>query len=228
MSSPPPATCCMSRPMYQTDVWNSRHCYAAGVDLASPHHDLGTGATGDVLLALHDAERAMSGRRVAERSGRSTAQVAVVLRDLVAAGLVTEQPVPPAILYEINEEHVLFPVVEAMSSARTLWLDRLRALVAGWTLPPIALAAFGSSVTGQAASDSDIDVLVVRAPELADDDAWQLQLLELTVQLFRWTGSDVDLVEVSPAELRRNRRLLREVAAHGVVLAGSLPTPATA
>ena len=198
------------------------------MDLAAPHLDLGTGATGDVLVALHDADRAMSGRRVADRAGRSTAQVAVVLRDLVDAGLVTEQPVPPAILYELNGEHVLFPVVAAMAAARTLWLDRLRALIAEWARPPIAAAVFGSSATGRAAADSDIDVLVVRAPELADDDVWQLQLLELTVQLFRWTGSDVDLIEVAPAELRRNRRLLREIAAHGVVLVGSLPTLASA
>lgn len=198
------------------------------MDLAAPHLDLGTGATGDVLVALHDADRAMSGRRVADRAGRSTAQVAVVLRDLADAGLVTEQPVPPAILYELNDEHVLFPVVEAMAAARTLWRDRLQALVADWERPPIAVVVFGSSATGRAAPDSDIDVLVVRAPDLADDDRWQLQLLELTVQLFRWTGSDVDLIEVAPAELRRNRRLLREVAAHGIVVAGSLPTPASA
>lgn len=192
------------------------------MDLSRPHLDLGTGATGDVLMALAGLEAGASGRQIATRAQRSTAQVAVVLRSLVDAGLVTEHPVPPAVLYELNRDHVLHPVVDALVAARSLWLDRLGVLIESWPLPPDAVVVFGSAATGAGTAGSDIDVLVVRDEGLADDERWQLQLLDLTVALSRWTGNDIDLLELSPAELHRNRPLHHAITRDGVTVFGAV------
>lgn len=193
------------------------------VNLSAPQHDLGMGTTGDVLLALWPLHEATSGRRIAERSGRSVARVAEVLRQLVDVGLVDERRVPPAVLYSLNRDHVLAPVVDALVASRTAWIDRTGDLVRGWAVQPDAVALFGSAIAGTADQTSDIDVLVVRPAHVdPDDDRWQLQMIELMTSLHRATGNDVDLVELTWPELRRNARLRREIRASGRFLLGDL------
>lgn len=197
--------------------------YPRHVDLTAPQHDLGMGTTGDVLLALWPLQEATSGRQLAVRAGRSTARVAEVLRQLVDVGLVDERPVPPAVLYSLNRDHVLVPVVEALMASRTAWIDRTTELVRGWAVTPDAVALFGSAASGTADPDSDIDVLVIRPPQVdADDDRWQLQMIELMTSLHRATGNDVDVVELTWPELRRNGRLHREIRSSGRFLVGGL------
>ena len=181
------------------------------------------GVTGDVLVALSALDRPLSGRRVAARANASTTQVLKVLGDLVDAGVVIATPAPPSLLFELNRGHVLAPVVESIASASDSWRERIVDAVSRWEPRVDAVVLFGSSATGVAADQSDIDLLVVRPAGVgADDDTWASQVAALVASLSGWTGNDVDLVDLTAAELRRNRRLAKEIERDGVALVGSI------
>ena len=193
------------------------------MDLGRPHRSLGMGVTGDVLVALAALGRPLSGRRVAARANASTTQVLKVLGDLVDAGVVIATPAPPSLLFELNRDHVLAPVVAAIASASNSWRERVVEAISRWEPPADAVVLFGSAATGVADDRSDIDLLVVRPVDVgADDDTWASQVAALATALPRWTGNDVDLLDLTAAELRRNRRLAKEIERDGVALFGSL------
>jgi len=194
------------------------------MDLTKPHRSLGMGVTGDVLVALAALRAPLSGRRIADRAEVSATQAAKVLHALAESGLVDTTNARPAILYELNRDHVLAPVIDAVVAARRAWRQRLRDAVEDWALPPVAVAVFGSSVSGVAHEGSDIDVLVVRPDRTdADEERWSTQVVDMARALTRWTGNHVDVVDSTVRELAANPRLLDEVHNHGDVVVGTLP-----
>lgn len=194
------------------------------MDLARPHRSVGMGATGDILVALAALRAPLSGRRIAARAGVSPSQTSKVLMALADAGLVDATAARPAILYQLNREHVLAPVVDAAVAAKAEWQRRLRTMVQSWTLRPAAVALFGSAATGTASARSDIDVLVVRPDGTqADDEVWSSQLSDLARGIARWTGNDVDIVDSTRGELIANQRLLTTVRTDGSFVVGDLP-----
>ncbi len=195
--------------------------------LASPHKSLGMGVTGDVLAALASLRAPLSGRRIAERARVSASQAAKVLADLTGAGLVDVTNARPAILYELNRDHVLAAAVEAPAAARGEWRRRLATTVQTWDPAPIGVIVFGSAASGAATAGSDIDLLVVRpAGTAAADDMWSSQVAELARALRRWTGNGVDIVDATARELAANRKLHAEVHENGLLVAGELPVAA--
>jgi predicted nucleotidyltransferase len=185
------------------------------------------GVTGDVLVALAGLRAPTSGRRVAERAGASPAHVATVLGALVDSGLAIATPAAPAILYELNRDHVLAPVVEGVVAARFEWRLRVAAAIERWVVPPVAVVLFGSAATGTGSAESDIDLLVVRPPSIElGDDVWAGQIDQLGGSVRRWTGNAVDILDLSSDELRDRRRLAGEIERDGVVLAGELSSMA--
>ena len=154
------------------------------MDLGRPNRRLGMGVTGDVLVALAALDRPLSGRRVAARANASTTQVLKVLGDLVDAGVVIATPAPPSLLFELNRDHVLAPVVAAIASASNSWRERLVEAISRWEPPADAVVLFGSAATGVADDRSDIDLLVVRPVDVgADDDTWASQVAALATAL---------------------------------------------
>lgn len=104
--------------------------------------------------------------------------------------------------------------------------DRIRALVADWTVPPASLVVFGSAARRDGDAASDIDLLLVRPDKVdADDEMWAGQRHGLAQSVERWTGNSVQVVELSTAEqakaVRRREPLISQLRADGVVLAGS-------
>lgn len=184
------------------------------------------GATGDLLVVLAALRSPMSGRRIAERAGVSASQASKLLNDLSDAGLLTARAASPAILYELNRDHVLAPVLDLVVVAKSEWRRRIVEQVEGWRLPPEAVVLFGSVAAGEAQVDSDIDLLVVRPSDVpADDETWTTQLGDLASAVRRWTGNGIDLLDADQEELDGNQRLRQDVRRHGVVLLGHWHEP---
>ena len=140
--------------------------------------------------------------RLTRRGSRSGQQP--VLERLARHGLVLVQPAGAANLYRLNRQHLLAGAVLAGAGARQELLTRLRAMLAGWSVPATHACLFGSVARDDAGPDSDIDVLLVRPQELdPDDPAWQQQVRALEDAVFSWTGNALEVLETTPADLAR-------------------------
>ena len=73
-------------------------------------------------------------------------------------------------------------------------IDRLRLLAAELDPAPLALVVFGSFARGEASTDSDIDVLVVR-PDDADSEAWTDAISAFATSARRLTGNPVQVLD---------------------------------
>lgn len=143
-----------------------------------------------------------SGRELAARVGRSPSGVQRALELLVDQGLVAEQVHRSAHLYALNREHVGAPVVLALADLRGTLLTRFRDRVATWDPAPVHVSMFGSAARRDGSADSDLDVLIVRPGAVDDEDAvWRAQLAQLADDARRWTGNDVQLLELGESEL---------------------------
>jgi hypothetical protein len=73
--------------------------------------------------------------------------------------------------------------------------------------------------------ESDVDLLIVRPEDLAEDDRqWREQLHRLAERIERWSGNHASLREVSPkglkAALRRGEPVIASLREVSIVLAG--------
>lgn len=184
-------------------------------------------ARGAVLEVLAGSTSPLSGRRVAglTRGRVSQTQVNAILRQLTVAGLVLCEEQPPAKLYRLNRQHLAAPGIEALAGLRVVLIRRLGELLTQWPVPPLAAWLFGSAARGDGDERSDVDLLLVRPPDVDVDDArWNQQAAELTDHVTSWTGNSCHLVELSLSELlgaaERQERLIDELRRDAVVLTG--------
>ena len=72
-------------------------------------------------------------------------------------------------------------------------------------MPALHASLYGSAARGDATSTSDLDVLVVRAEDLApaERQQWDDQLAGLEATVFRWTGNRLSWLDTTPSDLRR-------------------------
>jgi predicted nucleotidyltransferase len=176
------------------------------MDLSSPQ----SAVTGSVLQAavlsvLAGTTKPLTGRQVARLAAHGSASgVQRVLDRLVQQGLVDAREAPPAVLYELNREHIAAPIVEALGGLRSELLERLRAAVAGWRLAPVHASVFGSAARGDGGLESDIDLFVVRRADVdADSPDWRAQLDALAAEVERWTGNRAGVSEVGEPDVMR-------------------------
>ncbi|WP_203667929.1 nucleotidyltransferase domain-containing protein [Cellulomonas pakistanensis] len=192
-------------------------------------------AHGPVLAVLYRSGQPLTGRQVAELTHPRVSQsrTAEILRDLASAGLVSAIPAGAAVLYRINEEHLLYDAVVQLSTVRERLWERIATAVSAFDLPPLAVVVFGSAARGDGHPGSDIDLLVV-LPEQVDETSllWWHDLDELTSSIRRWTGNDVDLLTYSSGQLAElaaaGERLLAEIRRDGRFVVGSrsiIPSP---
>lgn len=188
------------------------------------------GRHGRVLTVLANTHKPLTGRTVASlvQPHTSLRSVQVTLDDLVANGVVTRERAGRAYLYTLNSDHLAAAPIVALANMRTEMLDRIRAEVGAWDPPPVAVWLFGSVASGEADTDSDVDLLVVR-PDTLDPDlpAWQQQADTLSSHISRWTGNDCVVLELSGSELaaafERDERLVADLRRGAVPLAGAEP-----
>lgn len=171
------------------------------MDFVRPIEAIVPGAQGRVLSVLAETTAALNLRTIAELSGVSQAQASRLLPRLVEIGVVERSEVPPSSLFRLVPEHVASRALLALARATTTVNEEISRLAAALPRPPISVIAFGSFARQEADADSDIDVVVVRPPEIdEDDDAWAASIASWRHDVRRLTGNPVDVLEVSADE----------------------------
>lgn len=196
------------------------------MDLSRPISIACPGARGAVLGVLLRAVEPLSGREVARRAGTSVSVGARHLHDLVSDGIVSQSSRPPSILYVVNNDHLALPALLALSGLRTALINALADRVQTWKRPAEGLMLFGSVARGDSTPHSDVDVLVIRPDDTAEDDEqWTQQVAELARAIERWTGNPASVIEYTPDGLRaadaERLPLLRELRREAVSVTGS-------
>lgn len=180
---------------------------------------------GAVLGVLGRTNQPLSGRGVAELVGDKASQkgVYLVLRSLVAAGIVTAQEHPSTILYQLNREHLAAESIIALANLRERLIAAIREHVTSWPTAPYGAWIFGSFARGSAGLESDVDVFVVRSNNTAlDDEQWRVQLRDVAQKVRAWSGNDCRVAEFSQKEFARlfaqNDRLAQDLRTDSIAL----------
>lgn len=196
------------------------------MDLSKPYAAICPSLDGPVLDVLAHTTRALTGREVARLVRRGSERgVRLVLHRLTEHGLVTAQEAGAATLYTLNREHVAASVVDGLLRLRAELIERIRHEIEEWTSPPVHVSIFGSMARGDGNVASDIDLLIVRAEHVAEDDAqWREQLHRLAERIERWSGNHASLHELAPrdlrAALRRNQPIIASLREQSIAVAG--------
>ncbi len=181
---------------------------------------------GDVLSVLANAEVEMTGRELQRVIGRGSHQGIRNAADrLAGVGVVSRRSAGNANLYALNRDHVAASWIEGLAHLPAQVLGRLRSEINGWEHPPTLVALFGSVARGDAQSESDMDLLVIRpADREPDEPVWQEQVSKLQEHAGAWTGNDARVLEFDEQELKDGgpQKLLTDAARDGIALYGTL------
>lgn len=213
---------------FDTVVLDSRQlCHHRHMNLSEPLDGLTSAVEAAVLRALARTDAGFSGRQVhaLARKG-SVSSVHRALTHLVHVGVVSSEARPPAIIYRINREHVLWPVVEQGLKARSRVFDSIRTFCER-DLPDeyeITVVIYGSVARRTSTLDSDVDLFVV-CPDGTDEDLRADLGYRLADHVQRITGNDAQLYSMERTEFRRrlaeNDPLVANVVGDGLLLFGT-------
>lgn len=146
------------------------------------------------------------------------------LHRLAAHGLVKRVPLNRAYLFTLNREHIAAKAVELLMGLRLELFERIEKAIGEWEIAPVHASVFGSTARGDGGLDSDIDMLIIRPPGVADDDHWEAQLDALREQIEAWTGNQANPVQRSEAEMaelvRQQRPIVAELRSDAILVAG--------
>ena len=175
------------------------------MDLAHPVRSAVPSLDGSVLIALAGLATPVSGREITRLVGKTAhAGVLRVLTRLAAEAVLHAERRTNAVYYSANREHLAWPAVEVLANLRRELLHRITQHVRRWSVPVETVAVFGSLARGEGGSDSDIDLLLVRADGLGDEHArqWDTQADALVTAVEAWTGNRAQLYDISVGEFR--------------------------
>ena len=165
--------------------------------------------------------RESTGREVARLSGSSVPQAIGALKDLERAGIAHMRGAGRAVLWRLETEHVLVPVIrETFRKEDSLREDLLEALRAGLLSPKILRAVvYGSITQGRESSRSDIDLLIEVARD-RDKEGIQPDLEKLESKVFLRYGNPLSTLTYTKDEIRspRNQSLLRNIQTEGWIV----------
>ena len=186
---------------------------------------------GDVLRVLAQADAEFTSGDVHRLlHGPSVRGIQKTLERLTDQGIVSRRPAGRANLYRLNRQHLAAPHVIALARQRDDVLDRLSLEVAKWPSRPILGALFGSGARRDHAVSSDIDILLVRADEV-DEEEWDGQTDALSSLVTAWTGNDCRTLTYTESQIagRGGREpLLADVVREGIAFHGEVQWLATA
>ena len=185
---------------------------------------LATRAKVRILRLLAAASLPLSGREIARRLGMTQSQVSVVVRQLVAAGVVEAQQAAPAVLYTFTAQDE--PVVASLrdlfrqEQLRTQAItEALREGVPGL----LNVTLFGSAARGAPRSGSDVDLLLVVEQ---DDENTRQHVAQALGRLEAERMVPLSWLVVDREQLREweaaDHPLWRNIQQDGVRLAGEL------
>lgn len=164
-----------------------------------------------VRFVVRHPNRSWTGRQLAREVGVSPRWAIETLQALEAEGVVHPRNVPPAVLWTVNQRHVLLRVLKGLTrlddSVREMYLADLRKAVA--PSRPLAAILFGSVARGDERATSDVDLLVV--VRLARDRTKVLMSVIEHGSAFFWRyGNRLAPIVITEREFRGGR-------AYGVV-----------
>lgn len=180
-----------------------------------------------VLRALYHLPMgfAASAREIARRSGLSHPTASKVLSSLAEQGLVTRSRAPRAAAFELRRTHTAAEPLAALfdweSDLQKEVLSFLREEISRHA-PSLVIAAYlyGSAVTGDMRSASDIDVAVLHAEGEGECVAAVMEEIGEKVRERFGNPLSVLLTDASVEELQRSRRtrsrLWREILREGL------------
>jgi predicted nucleotidyltransferase len=197
------------------------------VDWTDPTRAVTPTLDGAVLTVLAGVTEPLTGREVHRRARRGSAMgVHRVLGRLAEQGLVLAVDAAPARLYQLNRDHVAADIAVLLLNLRTRLFDRLRQDLATWQVAPVSATLFGSVARGDGDTDSDVDLLLVRPPGVADDsEPWATAVFEIGQKIRRWTGNDASVLQVDVAEVKdlvtRGAPIVESLNRDGIDLGGT-------
>ncbi|WP_432519926.1 nucleotidyltransferase domain-containing protein [Kineococcus sp. SYSU DK006] len=175
------------------------------MDLGQPVRSVVPSLDGPVLTVLAGLTTPLSGREVARLvGGASQTGVHRVLTRLAGEGIVHAERRRNAVHYSANREHLAWPAVEVLAGLRSELLRRIGEHVGGWEVRALTAAVFGSLARGDGGVDSDVDLLLVRADDVADERlrVWGEQVDSLVTAVGAWSGNPLQPYDVSLQDLR--------------------------
>jgi predicted nucleotidyltransferase len=126
------------------------------------------------------------------------------------------------------DENLVGRLVRSMADLRVLALETVGDCSGLQRSRPELVIVFGSFARGDTDADSDLDVVIVRPPDIDDSDSvWSESLFTLHQDLARALGNPVNILEIGKDELERRLRsasgLWRSIRDEGVVVYGDAP-----
>jgi len=176
--------------------------------LSRPISTVAPSLDGPVLEVLARTTRPLSGRQIHRLAGvGSEAGVRRVLSRLADTGLVHVLEAGSALLYALNPNHLAADAVMQLTHLRGIFFDGLRLEIGQWDIRPVHASLFGSTARGDSHADSDVDVLLIRPDEVAEDDPrWADQTALLSRNIMERTGNRAQLYDIDLAGLRDHIR----------------------
>lgn len=161
------------------------------MDIQHPIHAVVPTLDGPVLEVLARTTRPLTGREVQRLARKGSPNgVRLALARLAEQGVVYAEQRSAAVYYVANRDHLAWPAVDILTSLRRTFLERLRAELASWQPAPIHASLFGSAARGDGDERSDIDLLLIRPDEVAEEDSpWEEQVEKLCHDVAAWTGN---------------------------------------
>jgi predicted nucleotidyltransferase len=197
------------------------------VDVSHPIRAIVPTLDGPALEVLARTTRALTGREIHRLAGTGSPNgIRLALARLTEQGLVHAEERAGAIFYTANRDHLAWPAAAILTALRATLLERLRSELEAWNPAPIHASLFGSAARADGDAHSDIDILLVRPPDVTEDDApWADQVDRLRAQVQSWTGNhcqpfQLDLNRLAE-HLRANDPLVDEWLRDTITLAGT-------
>jgi len=195
------------------------------LDWANPLRTVAPTVDADVLQVLARTHEPVTGNQLAGLADRSYAQVHAVVGRLVSHGLVTMRQHGRTYTYELNRDHAMSDAIQDLVEAPSAVDADIETAVATWRIPPVSIAMYGSAARREASAESDVDLLIVRAATVSEDDPdWAEPIGSLARQVERSTGNRAHIVEISEPDLweavRQNQPLVESLRAEARTIVG--------
>jgi predicted nucleotidyltransferase len=196
------------------------------MDLTFPAHAVVSTLDAEVLLTLAGTTLPMTGNQVRRVAGKGSLRgVQLVLQRLERHGLIDVLEAGSSNLYSLNRDHVATPAVLALVDLRGQLFKRISDEMNTWSIQPIAAAVFGSAARGDGGLESDIDLFIIRPPEVLDDNPqWGDQIAALSTLVRRWSGNAASAIQATPAQvsemLSRNEPIVESLRRDAISLLG--------
>lgn len=190
------------------------------MDFRKPFGVVTSTLDGEVLAVLAGADVELTSSEIRRLAGVGSLQgIRNAAERLAREGIVSRRVVGNTHLYRLNREHVAAKSIEMLAGLPERVIKRLREAISGWAQPPALAFLFGSTATGYATADSDVDLLIVR-PAGVDPDSlpWTRQLAELQTQTTAWTGNDARILEYGEDEMSVSDPVVFDALREGIEL----------